>query len=261
MVCGVNYSLTFINIILSEILSPEWVLRFIIFFSSFTTTFIVLRNVILRDYFIVLLFLILPLVLKNNIIHLRQGAAIAFFLCGWFSQQKKIKYSLFLCAALVHSSFMIVLFCVLIVNILLYLKLSYGVRNVLYIIFSLLIGTSALLIANFLGARQGAGYKESADVSGLSFIFWGGVTGFFIIQGREFLFRYAYAVFFLLLYLSTYFLIPVTARVFESVILLVLLSIIDFKGQYKYLGIIYFLMYFFALWVMRIDEPGFGWLA
>jgi hypothetical protein len=249
-----------INILFSLFLPPEWVVRSIIFISSFVTTYIVLRNVELKYFFIIIFFLLLPSVLKNNIIHLRQGVGIAFFLCGWFSSKNTIKYGLFLCAALIHSSFIIILFGIISVNLILYMKFSYGLRNIAYIMIAIFIGMLGLYIANILGARQGTGYQEAVSIgSGLGFLFWGGVTFLFMLQGSNFLYKHTYVIFFLLLYLGTYFFLPVTARILESVLLVVLLAALDLKRTYKVTFFIFYSLFFMFLWFFRLNKPGFGW--
>lgn len=248
-----------INMILSLVLTSEWVLRTIIITSSFLTVYTVLRNVKLQYFLLAILFLLLPTVMKNNIIHIRQGLAIAVFLIGWFSSQKKYKYLFIICSAFIHSSFIIVIFGLLCVRAMLHLKLSYGIRNFLYVLIALFLGVFGLILASTIGARQGGAYKEvSVDVSGLGFLYWSAVTVLFVMQERLFLHRHAYSVFYLFLYLGTYFLLPVTARIFESVLIIILLSSLEFKN-YKLLFLGAFFFYFVMLWASRIGQPGFGW--
>ena len=96
-----------INIVLSSFLEPQNTLRTIIFVSSFTVSFLLLRNN-LRYFWILLIILAFPNVIKNFIIHIRQGLAIAFFLIGWFSSSKSTKYFFFILSPFVHTSFFIV---------------------------------------------------------------------------------------------------------------------------------------------------------
>lgn len=251
-----------INIILSTIFSVENVVRFIIFCSTFLTVYLVLSNVDKRFFVLALLFLLLPQVLKNNIIHLRQGLAVAIFLAGWFSLNYKTKYLCFIFSALIHSSFVIVLVGIIGVNILLYLRFSYGLRSIIFIIIGLCIAFFGLYFAELLGARQGASYQgKSSSASGLAFIYWSGFFVLFTLQSKQFLKSHAIPTFFILLYLSSYFFLPVTARVFESVLLIILLSTVDFKRLYLYLVSIYFIFYFLATWAPRIGEPGLGWFV
>src|SRR5690606_2593929 len=80
-----------INIFLSKFFSPENSLRIIIGVPAFITAYSILR-VNPRYFFLLLFLLFVPQIVKNHIIHLRQGIAISFFLIGWFSNKKYIKY-------------------------------------------------------------------------------------------------------------------------------------------------------------------------
>lgn len=73
-----------LNIGLGSFLEPENVVRALIFFPAFTTSFFVLRSNP-RNCIFLLAFLLAPQIIKNNITHLRQGVAISVFLLGWFT--------------------------------------------------------------------------------------------------------------------------------------------------------------------------------
>ena len=249
-----------VNVVLSLFFSPESVLKIVIFFSSFVTSYAVLSHVEFKNVILVVLFLTLPLVLKNNIIHIRQGLAVSVFLCGWFSGKGWFKYSLFLFAALIHSSFVLIVVGIISINSMYYLRLSSGVRNILYIIVGLAVGLGVVFAANYLGARQAGGYQSVvAGGSGLGFVFWGGVLSFFLVHGRSFLNRHPYAVFFVILYLSTYFFLPFSARILESVMMVILLATLDFRPKLKLLFILYYLIFYVLLWSGRVGMAGFGW--
>ena len=76
-----------INFVLSLLFDEENVVRTIIFFGSFTTSYLVLRYNY-RYFLILLFFLLIPQVLKNYVIHIRQGLALSFFLIGYLSINK-----------------------------------------------------------------------------------------------------------------------------------------------------------------------------
>jgi len=252
-----------INSLLSIFISAENVIRAIIAFSSFTTFYLALKNTNVKYFYIVILFLLLPLVLKNNLIHLRQGFGVAIFLIGWFSTTNKVKYFFYICAALIHSSFIVILFGILGVNFLMFLKLSHGIRSVMYLFIGIVVGLAGLYLAQFIGARQGGEYSDSAsqNASGLGFIYWGFVLVLFVMQGKVFLRYNTQIIFFLILYLSTYFILPVTARIFESVVLLVLLASLRFKVKYKRIFQLVFCLYFFLVWSLHFRLEGFGWFV
>lgn len=248
-----------VNALLGALYSPENVLRILIFFSSLMTAYMVLRHDV--KYFVLLiLILFLPQVLKNNIIHLRQGLAIAVFLCGWFSGIKNIRYGLFLLACLIHSSFFIVMFLMALNDLLVRLRLGAELRTVVIVMSGVFVGFLGLWIAGLLGARQANEYtSDGAAVSGLAFAFWASIAVLFFLQGRRFLYDNSLQYSIIIFYLSTYFLLPVTARVFESGILLVFLSLLGLTSYRKYLFILALLFYFILQWAPRLILPGFGW--
>ena len=252
-----------INSLLSFVISPENIIRAIIAFSTFTTFYLVLKNTNRKYFYMVMLFLLLPLVLKNNLIHLRQGFGVAIFLIGWFSASNKVKYFFYVCAALIHSSFIIISLGLLGVGFLMHLKLSHGIRSILYVLVGVIVGVMGLYLAQFIGARQGAEYSNGASqsASGLGFIYWSFVFMLFVMQGKVFLRYNTQIIFFLILYLSTYFLLPVTARIFESVVLLVLLASLRFKVKYKRIFQLVFCLYFFLLWSLHLRQEGLGWFV
>lgn len=248
-----------VNVLIATILSPEDVLRTTILFSSSVTAFLVLRNN-QRDFIFLVLILLLPQVLKNNIIHLRQGFAIAVFLCGWFSGRQNIRYALFLLACLIHSSFFLIAFLIILNHFLVRFRMGYEIRAAIVFSGGVFVGFLGLWVAGLLGARQAAEYVgDSAAVSGLGFLFWSIVAVLFCLQGRRFLRENSLQFSIIVFYLSTYFLLPVTARVFESGILLVLLSLLGLTSYRKHFFIVLFGMYFLFQWVPRLALPWLGW--
>lgn len=249
-----------INILLGGFFSVENVLRIIIFFSSAVTAFCALRCD--TKYFVILvLILFLPQVIKNNIIHLRQGLAIAIFLCGWFSDRRNIRYALFTTACLIHSSFFIIMFLMIMNHSLVRLRLGAEIRAIVIFAGGVFIGLFGLLLASLLGARQAGMYAAGgmASVSGLAFAFWLVIAGLFAFQGRTFLRENSLQFSFIIFYLSTYFFLPVTARVFESGILLVLFSSLTLTSYRRHIFIAALLFYFVVQWASRLTLPWFGW--
>ena len=80
-----------INSALGLIWGDEVVVRIIIFFSAFIVSYLLLVNNP-KNFFWLLLLLIFPQVMKNFVIHLRQGLAIAVFMLGWFSSGNKKRF-------------------------------------------------------------------------------------------------------------------------------------------------------------------------
>lgn len=143
---------------------------------------------------------------------------------------------------------------------LLRLRFAYDVRAFFYVLLGVSFGTCLGFIASALGARQADGYEFTmANVSGLGFIFWLGVLVLYFLEGREFLNRCSFSVGVLLFYLSTYFFIEITARIFESAMLLVLVAGLSLTGWRRLVFISAFIAYLLLGYYFRLDQPGLGW--
>jgi hypothetical protein len=249
-----------VNVILTSLFEVETTLRLIIFFSAFTTFYIVLLNSEPKYILLSLLFLLLPQVLKNNIIHLRQGLAISFFIWGWFSSNGRKKKILFFCSALTHSSFIIVLFGLFLIRFIREFKFSTDLRMTIFVLLSLFIGVFSFPLADMLGARQVDNYETVvSEASGFGFIFWFGILIIFISQGKRFFLHNTHSFLFLSLYLGTYFFLPVSGSILESVLILILMSSHELKNYKKWMFIFAYLSYFILTWYPRLFKPGFGW--
>ncbi|HTG56254.1 MAG TPA: EpsG family protein [Niabella sp.] len=247
------------NTLLSLFLAPEGVVAATIFLASYITAYLILK--FSPAHFILLvLYLLLPQVLKNNIIHLRQGLAIAVFLLGWFSSRPNVRYFCFFLACFIHSSFIIILFLYALNEFFVRFRYGSDLRAVIVACIGLLAGVFGIWVAGVLGARQADQYADGAvAVSGLGFVFWVTIAGIFLRQGKFFLRNNSLQFSIIVFYLSTYFFLPVAARVFESAILLVLLSALQLTSYRRYTFIGLFFCYFLIQWSSRILLPGFGW--
>lgn len=248
-----------INVFLGFLFSPENVLRVIILFAGSVTAYFVLRHE--AKYFIFLmLILFLPQILKNNIIHLRQGLAIAVFLCGWFSARPNVRYAFFTLACLIHSSFFIIIFLMIMNHFFILYRLGVELRSIVIFLCGVFVGFLGLWLAGILGARQANEYVGgAAEVSGLAFVFWIVIAGLFVLQGRTFLRNNSVQFSFIVFYLSTYFLLPVAARVFESGIILVFISLLGLTSYRKHTFYLALSFYFIFQWAPRLALPGLGW--
>jgi len=247
-----------LNTGLTAVFPPEITLRIVIFVPATLVGWLVLRQDS-RQFVWLLLFLLLPQVIKNHIIHLRQGVAIGVFLAGWFTSRQPLRWILLAATPFIHASFFFVLFLFVLVRIMRSLRLAADLRTLLVAGAAAGIGSSLGLIEQ-LGARQAENYTSSAaDTSGLGFAFWALIFIVMFLQGREFLRQYAFEVGTITFYLCTYFFFPITARIFESTLLLALLSGLRLTGwkSLAFLGL--FLSYFLHQWLVRVDLPGFGW--
>lgn len=247
-----------LNSFLHLFLKPENVMRGIIFFSSLTFSFVFLKADP-KNIFWLILFLLFPPIVKNYIIHLRQGVAICVFMVGYFSNTNIKRWVLIGVTPFIHASFFFILPIVILPHIFNKSKIDNDVRwisvSILFLIISIFLGT----IVEYLGARQAGVYnfQMAESASGLGFLFWISIMLLIFCEHKEYLRTYSVAIFILLIYLSTYFFTEVTARVFESGLPIVLLSLLQLTKwrKYSFLGLITF--FWMLSWLLKIKEGGF----
>ncbi len=250
-----------INTTLANVFQPETALRIIIGGPAALMAYVLLRSNP-RYFFWLLLFLFLPQVIKNHIVHLRQGLAVSFFLAGWFATRWPLRYFLILLSPFIHASFFFIVFFMILCHVLNSLRFSSSLRNLVFLAIGSLFGVAVGGIATFIGARQGQAYDfSSVEVSGLGFIFWSSILLLFLVQTRAFLRDQALAIAIVVFYLSTYFLSEVAGRIFESGFVLVLLAGLSLPRQWRLLFVALICLYGVIGYAGRLDQPwlGFGY--
>lgn len=248
-----------LNSILSFYFQPEAVVRIIIFSSAFTFSYLALREN--RKYlWWVIFFLFMPQIIVHWINALRQGVAIAVFLAGWYSSNKKIKSLLFLTTVFIHTSFFFVLSIYFLSKLLVKFRLAVDIRTLAFICFSIAISFSVGWLAMLLQVRQAQQYvfNNPADISGLGFLFWSFILFLMYLQGKSFLRTYVFEVSGLIFYLISYWMVPVSARIFESILFFVLIAGLKLNQWRGILFRLLIISYFLGMYIMRIDEPMFG---
>lgn len=247
-----------INDWLASVLSPENTVRAIIFVPATMLAWVVLREQP-RHFVWLLLFLFLPQVVKNHVIHLRQGVAIAIFLCGWFTRRPALRYLLLATTPLIHAAFFIVLGLLALTQFGRWIRLSGHLRTSL----ALGAGVAAVIglaqAASVLGARQASTYAFTAsEISGLGFFFWFSVLVVMCMQGRSFIREHAFELATIVFYLCTYFFIEVSARIFESTLMLVLLAGLHLTHWRRAAFLALVMTYGLVWYILRVDQVWFG---
>lgn len=247
-----------INIGLGALLEPENVVRLLIFTSSF----LVIYKLLFQDgnkLFLLLFIFFLPIVLKNHIVHLRQGVAIAVFIAAYFSLSKYRFFYLAL-TPLIHSSFFVILLLMVVGRLMTKTRFAGDLQTVLYFVLGCIISVVLLKLAAILGTRQHEQYATEAlnNVSGLGFVFWFFILSLYCIQGKDFLKVHSLSIGVLLLYLTTYFTLPVTGRIFESAVLIVLLSGTKMKENVRYVFYSAVIIFSLGQWALRLNADGLG---
>lgn len=248
-----------LNAGLNLFLLPEQVVFGFVFFSSFVTSILILKSD--PKYFLFLLFLLIfPQIIGKYVVHLRQGLAITIFLIGWFSVSKSWRWFFFVLTPFIHASFFFVIFLYGFVWVLKKLNFAIDLRTIAIILLGLMVGFSFGMLAGALGARQGELYgRNSADVSGLGFLFWFGVLVVYWLQGRDFTKENAFAMAALTFYLATYFFADITGRVFESMLIIVLLASLGLTSWRRKVFVAAILVFTGLSWLLRFNQPWLGW--
>ena len=200
--------------------------------------------------------------MKNFVIHLRQGLAIAVFMLGWFSVGHKKRLFFIGLTPFIHSSFFIIIAILVGGWLLKKLKLAPDIKLLSYFTVSLSLALLVTQVAALIGARQAnttAVMDEAA--SGVGFLFWSAMLAILLLQGRRFLHQHTAATGILIFYLASYFFTPIAGRVFESGVLLVLLAVLATTGWRRIMALTVLLAFNLALMLVQYSQPLMGFAA
>lgn len=248
----------FANYLLSLFMGPEAVLSLLVFGFAFLFAYSMLgynRKLI----FLLLIALLLPQVLKNHVVQLRQGYAVALFTYAWLYLDGSKKLFVIALTPFIHASFFIVGCFLVVYWFSTWVRFKFDFRSAVFFSISAVSVFLIFFVADLLGSRQATRYSVTdLNVSGIAFAFWGLVFLIFCLQPREWYEKHAFAALFVLVYLGMYFTSPLSGRVFESVLPLVLIAGFSTRGYYQYAFISLFLVYFLGQIYLASEQPLFG---
>ena len=246
-----------VNGALGLLMAPENVVRLLIFVSASIMAFEVLRHAPSRGWGWALSFLLMPQLIENYTTHLREGCGLSIFLAGWFSGNKLQRRVLLGISPLIHSAYFIVLALYLVVGSAKKLRLGNDVRVAAIVLFGGLMSVGLLWLASEFGARQATEYQYAAGaaVSGIGFVFWLAVLALLLIEGYSVLSKHALALGALVFYLTTYFFLQFTGRIFEAMLLLVLLAGLDLTSWRKVAFIGLAMTWMVLGWLLMAQNP------
>jgi hypothetical protein len=248
-----------INVGLNAFIKPEQIVLSVIFFSAFITSFLILKSN--PKYFFFLLFMLLfPQVITKHVVHLRQGLAISIFLLGWFSSSKSWRLLILGLTPFIHASFFFVLTLMFLTFVFRRLRFAVDLKTIFVVLLGLVVSFSLGHISSFLGARQSEQYEFSqASVSGLGFVFWLSVFVLYWLQGRSFTQHNAFIMVCIAFYLTTYFLIEVTGRIFESTVIITFLAGLGLTSWRRKVFMACITHFVLLSWLVKFNEPWLGW--
>ena len=247
-----------LNSVLAQVFDPQIVVRIIIFFSAFSVAWLILRHHP-KHFVWLILFLFLPQIITNYLNNLRQGAAIAIFLWGWYSVSRPWRWLLLGIAPLVHASFFFILVLLWLTWALKAIRFDPLLRAMAFVAVGIIAGFGTGWLAQAVGARQAGVYDfQRPDVSGLGFLLWSIILVVFFTAKRIYLRKYAFETGVILFYLSTYWLFGITARIFESGLVLVLIAGLMLPGWRKQVFLAVVLGSGMLQWILRLGQPALG---
>ena len=253
----------FINMVLNFLFDPEFALRIIIFTSSFAFSFYMLRarRGDLFYVFFAIVICLLPQVMKNYVIHLRQGVAIAFVAFMMFSATGLARRIYIVFAPFVHSSYFFLLpniFISWIVNE----KLKLGKNSFSFFLFYFLIACFIVLVfvnvLSFTSARQVETLEQVSGESrsGMAVLFWAVVFYLFVSSGDEFRRNNFFSIASIAIYIMLYFFFDPIARVFESSLPFIFFSGYELKSKRRWVFFSMVFVLFCFQWLIPLMSGG-----
>ncbi|HEX4266673.1 MAG TPA: EpsG family protein [Steroidobacteraceae bacterium] len=245
-----------VNGVLGLMLSPEVVVRLLIFTSACAMSYVMLRRGAERGWGWMLLLLLMPQLVENYTTHITQGCAIAVFLAGWFSVSKFPRWLLLGLAPLIHSSYFVVLALYVMTETMKKLRLAEDVQVAAIVATGAVMSVGFVWAASVLGARQGTEYQDvaGASVSGIGFVFWLLVLLLLFLEGRSLLRRNALAVTALVFYLATYFFLQFTGRIFESMMALAIVAGLQLTSWRRAIFLLLSVSWLIAGWILELTQ-------
>jgi hypothetical protein len=245
-----------LNAALGLVLSPEGVVRSVIFASAVLMSYVMLRRGAERGWGWIVLFLFMPQLLENYTTHLTQGCAIAVFLAGWFSVSRLRRSLLLGLSPLIHSSFFVVLALYAMIGVMKKLRLADDVMVAGVVACGGVMSAGFVWAASVLGARQGSEYQDisSASASGVGFAFWLVVLLLLLLEGRSLVRKNALAIAAVVFYLATYFFLQFTGRIFECMIALVLVAGLQLTSWRRATFIALSISWLVGGWILEIAQ-------
>ncbi|QGU05145.1 EpsG family protein [Corynebacterium comes] len=243
-----------------EYFGPEVALRMLVGIPAAIVAFVALRFGP-KDVFWIVLFLLIPLVIKNHVIHLRQGLAVAVFLFAYFLiRRTKLRILIICLCPFIHSSFFFIVILLLVSRLLRSPRVNFAFSFVIVLAACIVLAVSLPTLLTLSEARQALSLGvQSGGLSGLGFLFWIGILFLIFISGADSIRSAAFPFTLLIFYSATYFIFSYSGRVLESGVLVVLISLLNLPTSQRRMSLLAVLVFFVVTWAPRLGSPGFGW--
>lgn len=242
-----------INSILSLLFRPETILSIFVFITSFTLSYIVLRESKKNIIVLSLLFILLPIcsyTFHLQLVTLRQGLATSFFLFTVYKSDKLDTWLwVTLICAFIHISFSIIFIALLLHKIFCGNKGSIYKIIFIQLTFSLLMSVGLFVVGSYLGVRQVDELSNNrSSVSGGFFIIWLFVLMYIIYMNRNQRMNkyFILSIIFLSIYLTSYFTNPTAGRLMGTFVPFILITLGKMKSDLS-IPLLFFLFIIFLM--------------
>ncbi len=241
-----------INSMFRMFMEPELIVKTIIFISAFLSAFCFLR-LSPKNIIFVMIFLFIPQIMKNYVVHLRQGFGISIFMLGMlFSDWRRLLFCGI--SPLIHSSMFFTIMFLQVDNVIDYFKkkpkFSITMKMIIYSVVSFVLCINLKVLLILFGDRRLGAYdfSKSASSSGLGWAFWLCVLILMLLSGTTWMKKHSSSIYAIVFYLVSYFLLQVTARIFESSLFLILISCLSMTTYRKLSFVMAMMLYGFIQW-------------
>lgn len=194
----------------------------------------------------------IPYMIQSELVVLRQGVATGIFIISFLlTKNNKILASILFFLAFIHSIFFI-FFIFFVLNFIVFSKLEFRVK--LFINFVLMAGISifSILLAQFFGLRQGDEYQQNMEVSrggGAFLLFLIVFIYLYLFDDEKNKKLYEFSLIGLVMFLTAYFLTPISGRLFNTIIPFVIFLLVSRTKLQDYLVVSFISIVFLILFI------------
>lgn len=243
----------YLNVWLLKIFEYDFIPNIFVYFTTTIFVFFIGYNAKSTIGFIfgLTLFIVIPYILQSELVALRQGLATALFIPFFFlvKDDKKILVVLLICAFFHSIFFLFFLFYLL--NFSLLKRVSINKKLFITFVSMTILSLIGIVVAKYLGLRQGSEYMGvENDVSGGAFILFAIVLVYVYVYGNKDNKRlYEFVMIGLTIFLTSYFLSPISGRLFNTVAPFLVFLLVSKSRPIDYIFVSLLSVIFLALFI------------
>lgn len=224
------------------------IFSFFLVFSFFIGLAYYSKN-ILMFFMGLILSIVIPYMIQSELVVLRQGLATGIFIISFLlTKDNRILTAVLFFLAFIHSIFFI-FFIFFILNFIIFSKLEFKIKLSLSFILMGLVSIFSILLAQFFGLRQGNEYQQNMEVTqggGAFFLFLIVFIYLYLFGDKNNQRLYEFSLIGLVMFLTAYFLTPISGRLFNTIIPFVIFLLIS-RAKLKDYLIVFFISIVFLV--------------